>query len=101
MEPRDQLALVELEVLLSQYLESYTQTGSLEAIKSNIAAHIHDLLGAGMPKLMSFMYLVDVKEELFKTTLANTIESDWPKALTLLVIERLLEKVYTRLQNRK
>lgn len=101
MKPNEELVVVELEVLLGQYLDMHTQTGSLEAIKSNIAAHIHDLLGAGMPKLMNFMYLVDVKEGLFKATLANTPENEWPKALALLVIDRLLEKVYTRLQYRK
>ena len=101
MEPSEQLVIIELEVLLGQYLETYTQTGSLEIVKSKIAAHIHDLLGSGIPKLMSFMYLVDVKEELFNSTLQNLPENEWPKALAQLVIDRLLEKVYTRLKYRK
>ncbi len=96
-----QQVIVELEVLLSQYLEISNQTGSLEAIKAKIKAHIHDLLGSGMPRLMGLMYLVDVKEELFTFTIQNTSEAELPDALAKLVIDRLLQKVYTRLYYRK
>ncbi|MDZ4756560.1 MAG: hypothetical protein SGJ10_00290 [Bacteroidota bacterium] len=101
MEPNEQLVIIELEVLLGQYLETYTEASSMNAVKSKIAAHIHDKQGQGIAKLMSFMYLVDVKEELFKDTLQNVPEAEQPNTLAQLVIDRLLQKVYTRLQYRK
>lgn len=101
MEPKTQLIFSEFESLLGQYIENYSEAASFDVAKGKIEAYIHDLLGFGTSRLMSFMYLVDVKEERYNDVMNSLPENEWPSALAQLVIERLLQKVYTRIQYRK
>lgn len=91
----------ELGCLLEKYTGVETDSVSEEIARQKIAAYIHDLMGEGWGRLLSFMYLVDVKESLFQLIIKGYPEEEWPLLLADLVLKRLLEKVYTRLSFRQ
>lgn len=96
----DNPSLKELQSCLSIYINLPEVTLNLDQLKYQLKLYIHDLLSNNYEGLLNFMYLIDVNEDAFNLALNEKDQQKLSEILTELVIERLLQKVYTRIEYR-
>jgi hypothetical protein len=90
-----------LAVAISQSLGiELRQNISIGELKEKLANYIHHLINHDFNKLVSILYRIDVSEQKLKQLLEGNPSEDAGKIIATLIIERQLEKLKWRKQDR-
>jgi hypothetical protein len=73
---------------------------SYEILKEKLSAHISHLIQSDFQKLVSALYRIDVREAKLKSLLKENPDSDAGKIIAELIIERHLQKIKSRKENK-
>jgi hypothetical protein len=91
----------DLAVAISQSLDiELRQNISIGELKEKLANYIHHLINHDFNKLVSILYRIDVSEQKLKQLLEGNPSEDAGKIIATLIIERQLEKLKWRKQDR-
>ena len=74
---------------------------SLNLLKERLSSHINFLIQSDFQKLVSILYRVDVSESKLKHLLKENPGYDAANIITELIIERQLQKIKSRKEQRK
>ncbi len=69
---------------------------SFEELKEKWALYFNSLIQNDFPKLVSLFYRIDISEDKLRRVLKDNPDENAGKMITLLVIERLSQKISTR-----
>ena len=73
---------------------------SFEELKEYLSEHINHLIQTDFNKLVSLLYRIDINESRLKALLRENKDADTGKIITDLIIERQLQKIKSRKQNK-
>lgn len=90
MENENKQLAIEISALTGITINNYA---GMEAL---LIAYINDLIANDFNRLLNLLYRVDVNEQKLKTMLRENPETDPGKLITIMLIERQLEKIRSR-----
>lgn len=90
-----------LQHLQKEWDVSLPQNLTQEELQHQLAQYINQLINNDFSRLLNLLYRIDVNEEKLKASLKEFQDKDAAEVIATLIIERLLQKIKTREQNKK
>ena len=92
---QNELKKIESQEITKQYKLSPEDFSEILSRLSNL---INNLLDSDIQGLLSLLYRIDVSEQKVKTILATANQGDMAKKIAVLIIERQIQKIVTRMK---